>query len=287
MKKLLLYLPMLILGLPLLAMLLLAAASKGEKKATPVKKAVVPGVLGDEKRLADAGDMAKLAKEEPVRFLENCLARYRRDVQGYQCTMQKQERLKGKLWPKETIEVFFKEKPHSVLMRWLGGARKAERALYVEGENDGKMLARPNGVLARKIVGDVVVREVDGDDARQSGRYTLKEFGIKKGTERTLAAWQASRDRGQLRVEYLGETKVREAGDRLCYKLRRTYEAPENDGVTQLTIYVDKETWLQVGSTLKGEESKLIGEYFFRDISINPKSDPELFHRQALVAEAP
>ena len=146
----------------------------------------------------------------------------------------------------------------------------------------GQPSLRPNGALIRKLAGDVVTRDVDGSEARQSGRYPLNQFGIKKGTERTLTGWKASQARGQLQVEYLGIHRVKEAGDRQCFKLRRTYEAPESDGVTELTIYVDAENWLQVGSQIKGDEGKLIGEYFFRDIELNPTIKPEVFQADSL-----
>ncbi len=79
--------------------------------------------------------------------------------------------------------------------------------------------------------------------------------------------------------------KVKEAGDRVCWKLKRTdYKAPEDiDGVTDMTLYVDKETWLQVGSTLKGADGQLLGEYFFRDIELNLDFKPDTFTREALM----
>jgi hypothetical protein len=225
----------------------------------------------------------ELAQHEPVQFLTKGLQQYRQEVRGYRCILRKQERINGKLQPREIIEVCFREKPHSVYFHWLEGARKADRALYVDGENGGKMLARPSSALARGIVGQVVERDVDGDDARQSGRYSLSEFGIKKAMERTLAAWQAAQNAGKLHVVYLGEAKVKELAGRTCYKLQRNYDSAENDGVTQLTTYVDKENHLQVGSTLKGKDGKLIGEYFFYDLELNPEFSPEQFQRNALV----
>jgi hypothetical protein len=239
-------------------------------------------LASDDAARSSDSKMAQLAKGDPIAFLTECLGRYDREVKGFRAVMQKQERIGGRLQPKEIINACFKQKPHSVLLVWIEGARRAERALYVDGENNGKMLARPNGLIARKVAGDVVERDVDGPDARQSGRYPLSEYGIKKGTERTLAAWSAARDQQALHVEFLGEQRVKEAGDRLCYKLRRRYARPENDGVTELTIYVDKENLLQVGSVLKGPGGKLVGEYFFRDIELNPAFSDGQFERGAL-----
>ena len=227
--------------------------------------------------------METLARRQPVAFLENCARYYDRTVQGYQLVMQKQERLQGKIQKKEMVDVAFKEDSFSVSLRWLEGARKADGALYVEGENGDKMLARPHGVLARAIAGDVVKRDVDGSEARQSGRYTLKEFGMEKAMQRTLAAWEKAQAAGTLHVDYLGVTQVLETGNRPCYKLHRS-SAPEADGIIDSTFYIDVDYWLQVGSVLKGAGDKLIGEYFFRDVHLNPTFRKDQFTPAALLS---
>jgi hypothetical protein len=228
------------------------------------------------------GALAASPQTAPVAFLEESILRYQRDITGYTLTMQKQEFIGGQLQKKEIVKAAFRDEPHSVTMEWLEGARKAERVLYVEGENEGKMLARPTPLL-RKLAGDIVARDVDSADARASGRMTLNEFGLKKAMLRTLLSWQAAASNGTLHVEYLGEQTPKETGDRPCYVLRRTrYAHPEADGVTELTIYVDKETLLQVGSVATGEGGKIIGEYYFRDIVLNPEFPPTQFTRAAL-----
>jgi hypothetical protein len=239
-------------------------------------------IPADEPSASQAATQKPLPVADPLEFLQKCLNRYdEQQIQGYSAILRKQERIGGKLQPSEEIEVFFREQPFSVFMHWLRGQRKADRALYVEGENDGKMLAHPTGVAGAFI--KVVSRDPEGEDARQSGRYSLKEFGLKKAAERTLRDWKAARDRGDFHVEYLGVRKVREAGDRPCYTLRRTCSKPEKEGLVEVTIYIDTETWLQVGSVLKAEDNKLIGEYMFRDIRLNPKFKPNQFQRAALL----
>src|SRR5262245_10061745 len=100
---------------------------------------------------------------------------------------------------------------------------------------------------------------------------------------RALAIWKEAKADGALHVEFLDTQKVQQAGDRPCWVLKRSkYKKPENDGVTETTLYIDKETWLQVGSIVRGEDGKLIGEYYFRDIELNPKFDDEQFQRGAL-----
>ena len=103
--------------------------------------------------------------------------------------------------PPERVRVSFREQPHSVLLHWLAGARRAGTALYVRGENNDKILVRPARLLS--LIG-VVQRDPYSSEARQNGRYVLPEFGIRIGMERTLAGWVNALKRGQLHVEYLG-----------------------------------------------------------------------------------
>ncbi|MCI0465014.1 MAG: DUF1571 domain-containing protein [Gemmataceae bacterium] len=222
-----------------------------------------------------------LPEADPVRFLEKCLERYgQTGIKGYSAIFQKQERIGGRLQPSEEIELHVREQPHSVFMRWRKGQRKANAAVYVEGENNNMMLANPTGLAGRLV--RVVSRDPEGEDARQSGRYSIKEAGIKNAMQRSVKSWKVAKENGTLRAEYLGVRKIPEAGDRLCYVVRRSSAKPEDDGVREVTLYIDKDTWLQVGSVLKGDEGKLIGAYFFRDIRINPPFRADQFQASAL-----
>jgi hypothetical protein len=228
-----------------------------------------------------------LPDPDPVAFLEKCLRRYDREVQGYAVTLRKQERIRGRLRAPEKIEALFRESPFSVYFHWLTGSdRKADKALYVEGKNDNKLVAVPHGVLGTlaKFTGRrAVERDVNGEDAKNSGRYPLSEFGFKIATQRVLAAWKKARSNHALHVEYLGVVRVPEAGDRLCYKLRRTNsEHPEEDGVTELVIYIDHANWLQVGSVLRDAQGQLIAEYFFTNLRLNPPLNDSQFDRSIL-----
>jgi hypothetical protein len=267
---------------------LLSAAPSGPARDERPPERAVPVVTDEGQRLPDAAEMERLAREQPVDFLRECLLRYKRDVQGYQLTMYKEERIGGVLEAPEVMEVALREKPFSVFLKWDRGARRAERALYVEGEHDDKLLVRPTPTWywlakgAGRVKDGLVVVDVDGDDARHSGRFTIKEFGMYNGLARLLADWESARQKGALQVEYLGEQAVERAGGRPCYALRRTrFARPERDGVTEQTVYIDKENWLQVGSVASGAAG-LVGAYYYRDVSINPEFAPDQFRPAAL-----
>lgn len=221
-----------------------------------------------------------LIRSDPPHFLQTCLDRYDAEVHGYSCILQKRERVYGRLLPVEVVEVHFREKPFSVYMNWRQGAGRAMRTLYVEGENGDRMLARPSGLLSNL---GVFARPVDSPEIKAAGRYIVTEFGMRLGTVRTLKPMLEARKRNALHVRYDGVFRVPETGDRLCYKLVRTpYDPPEDEGVNELIIYIDAETWLQVGSVLKDVQGQLIAEYFFRDIRLNPTFSANQFSRGAL-----
>jgi Protein of unknown function (DUF1571) len=231
--------------------------------------------------LPSAAEMEHLVKTDAIAFLKECIRRYDREVKGYTATLQKQERIDGRLERTEVIDVAFRETPFSVLMKWKEGGRRAEAVLYVNGENRDQLLVRPAGFLS---FAGIVPRSPNGSDAKKAGRYPLPEFGIKIGMQRTLASWEKAKKADALHVEFLGVKKIKEAGDRPCWVLKRTgYAAPEEkEGITGLTTYIDKDSWLQVGTVLKGEENQLVGEYFFRDIKINPAFPVVTFTPNAL-----
>lgn len=230
--------------------------------------------------LPGAEDMERLARTDPIAFVRACIRRYDREVKGYNVTLLKTERIAGKLYAPETIAVQFREQPFSVFFDWKAGARQAKRTLYVRGENNDKLLVKPAGLAG--LIG-IVERDADGADARKGGRYPLTEFGMKYGMQRTIAAWTNASKQNSLHVAYLGVKPIKELGERSCYVLQRTrYRAPEEDGVSQYTTYIDKETWLQTGSILKRADGELVAEYFFTDIELNPAFKDGAFTRASL-----
>jgi hypothetical protein len=279
MNRLLLCLPALVVTGLLLAYLTLAQLPAETTPAVAEPRGPDLPAAGE---LATPAQMERLAQVDPLAFLENCLRRYRREVKGYRMVMYKQERIEGSVKPAEVIDVAVREEPYSVFMQWREGARNAERVLWVNGENEDQLLARPNGAIARAVAGDIVAKPVDGPLAKQSGRYPINKFGIRKTTERTYDAWKEARDQNELRVEYRGEQVIPEAGGRRCYYFYRTCVRPEADGVLEQTILVDKETWLQVGTIVKGEGGRLIGTYYYRDIQLNLEFPPTQFQSAAL-----
>ncbi|MBU6294692.1 MAG: DUF1571 domain-containing protein [Planctomycetes bacterium] len=223
---------------------------------------------------------AERIKGDPVGFLKECLAIQDARIHGYSCLLSKQERISGSMQQPEEIWVDFREKPFSVRMSWRRGAGIANSALYVEGENDDKIVAQPRGILS--LAGQFE-RAIDSSDAQRGNRYRIDGFGMKKGMKRTLAAWEAAKARNELVIEYLGIQRPPECDERPCHVLRRPrYPKPEEDGISDLTIWIDAETRQQVRSVMFNDRGKLLGSYSFSDIRINPAWPADTFKRSSL-----
>src|SRR5262249_52728397 len=108
-------------------------------------------------------------------------------------------------------------------------------------------------------------------------------FGFKNTLLRAISSMQEAHKKGALRLGFEGEAKVIEAGSRVCYKIKRAYSEPEADGTEELTLYVDRDNYLPIGVVVKGKvdpatgNRQLLGEYFFRDVRLNPELSPDQF----------
>jgi hypothetical protein len=227
--------------------------------------------------------MEGLAKTDPIAFLEKVVEKYDREVKSYKVTLEKQERVKGKLLGVEVIECSFREKPFSVRMDWKKGAGKASKTVFVKGENDNKLLVLPAGPLARLVAG-VVKRDPEGSDAKASSRYPVTEFGIQVGTRRTLKSWKEAKEKGNLKVSFEGVKQIKKLGDRSVWVMKRTGYAAEEDGAveTDSTFYFDVENFLQIGSYLTDKDGKVIGSYYFRDLELNVDFPKDTFSKAGL-----
>jgi hypothetical protein len=228
--------------------------------------------------LPTADEFAHLVTTDAFAALDACLLRYSREVKGYRTLLIKQERVNGKLGPIEQIDAAFREEPFSVFLSWRSGWGRADRTLYVRGANDNQLMLRPTGLAraawnAAAALGKPlsIGRDPLGAEVMEAARFPITEFGVRKGTERTIRDWKAAEAKGVLKLDYLGKRSFPEFDQRPCYVLHRRSEVPEQDNVADVTIIIDAETWLQVGSILKNPAGEVVGSYLFTKIELNPK----------------
>ena len=238
--------------------------------------------------LPSPSEFDRLPEANPIAAVDAAIRRYQAEVSGFQATFHKRERIGGQLRDQEVIRVSFRNEPFSVLMKWEQGGGMADATLYVTGENAGQMQVK----LAK--IGFVKSVDPRSGTPRASARYTIEEFGLVESMKRTRREWTDAKAAGQFQVEYLGRKAIPELGGRECHVIKRTcptdeidaYASGEPDVVTDknradsfrtVTIYLDCESWFQVGSVLNRADGELVGSYFFRDLKLNPAFEKGTF----------
>ena len=286
--------------------------------------AETPRYRDDEKPLPKTDEFLELAKSDPVAMYEKCLSRYQREVKGgFRTTLVKRERVRGEPAPpaepqEERIRLAVRgdvpdpatgQREVEVSMKWESGAReglgsKIHGTLYSEkpgaAGTGGKVIVwRPEALFA-----STMPSPVKGPLAESQSRYCIRDAGLYGALLRTYTAWKQRREAGTLKFEYLGTRVVEQTGGRLCHVIRRTCDGLEVDafelggeadlsasnvaksGHTSVTVMIDAERWLQVGSVLEraGPDGKpvLIASYYFRDIELNPTFEPDTFTEAGL-----
>jgi hypothetical protein len=277
--------------------------TRGQYAASAVGAAAA-AALSDAYPLTDA-ELAELVRTDPVAALDACRKRVKDEVKGYRATLHKRERLNGTLHDPEVITVAVRAEPYAVLMKWVSGARevkvgrlslgKVEGVLYAGRETGGRMVThRPSAAL-------LPTTEVSptGDQARASARYSIAEGSLFHAVERTYRAWTAAQRDGKLVWRYDGTKPIEQLGGRVCHVLTRISDPPvvdpflmdeppldakgrEADASYTVTVMIDVQTWLQIGSEIRNKAGEPVGLYHFRDLVVNPTFPPDQFTREML-----
>jgi hypothetical protein len=229
---------------------------------------------------AEERPFAELCRDDPIGALARSLHRYRNEVEGYTCTLVKQERINGKLRNREVIQCDFRESPFAVKMRWMEGKGRALAMLYPAGDRTDQLAVVPANDLARAIA-PVAIRSLGDSSVREAARYPVTEFGLNYGTLRMHTAWQVIKAKGALRTRYDGLQPIPELNGKICHVLHRFCPVPEEEGLTELTVYFDAETLLHAGSVLKAGD-ELIACYYFNDLALNPRYEAGHFSIERL-----
>lgn len=202
---------------------------------------------------------------------------YLKLVPDYTATFFKQERVNGVLIDGQVVHLKLRHKPFGVYMRWLDTYQGRE-AIYVDGQNDQKMVVRLDGWRGR-LVPVVRLDPFQGRAMRES-RYPVTQIGL-KALARTLFA-DRSRDLQRpdvIRCEFLDG---QECNGRDCYFFRLEYASKSDSALYRKSeCYLDKQwsvpicirnfTW-PIGDDLSSPEkldkSTLLEFYSYTDVNL-------------------
>ncbi len=220
--------------------------------------------------------------EHPLAPILRWATREKKNIQAmrdYSAVLVKREMVKGKLGEYQYIYVRVRHQPFSVYLNFLGPASmKGREVIYIEGRNDGKILAHGTGIQA--AFGTIALRP-DSRLAMKDQRYPLPEIGMLNLVTRLVEAGQHDVKKGECEVKCFEGAEINK---RSCTCIQVVHPVPRSDFLFHIArIFVDDELNLPVRYEAyswpaePGGKPVLMEEYTYLNIKINNRFDDMAF----------
>ena len=229
-----------------------------------------------------------------VDFAEGRLSYLRDHIRDYSCRLVKRERINGHLQDYQYARVNVRceqssegvvQQPMAVWMHYLAPAHVKDRCvLYVDGQNEGKVLVRKGGRALKFLQFSL---DPFGDAARRESNYPITEIGFDRIIQRLVQFAQDDMRHDpraeNTKVNYFQDAKV---GQRLCTRIQIDHpDASEGLKFHQVQVYIDDELQLPIRlvvydwPTEPGAPAPLLEEYTYVDLKTNVGLTEEDFAR--------
>jgi len=219
---------------------------------------------------AAAGSHALAPALETLRKAE---AHLENNVRDYSAVLVRRERTGAKLGPRQSLRIKIRHKPFSVYVCALEPeSQKGDEAIYVEGENEGKLLGHTTGVMG-KMLGTLRL-DPQGTLAMQNQRYPITEMGVLNFCRRLIRTLEEDLNYEECEVKLLPGQKVNEracTAVEIIHPVRREHfrfhlARVLVDDELKTPIRHESYDWPQK----PGAEPEIIEEYTYTDIKLNP-----------------
>lgn len=259
-------------------------AARGQQPASPVQPAPggqqTPGLIpnGDiATGNANAGDAGAAAVgvhplQPALELAQKGLGELRSKIKDYSCTVVKRERIDGKLGDHEYMFAKIRHEPFSVYLYFLAPETvKGQEVIYVDGQNDGHMLAHA-GSGVRAMVGTVSLKP-QSMLAMQGNRYAITEIGVENLARRLVEVAEHDKQFGECDVNFFPNAKV---NGRICTCIQVTHPVPRRNFRFHLArVFIDDEYTIPIRYEAydwpqeAGGQPVLMEEYTYMNVKTN------------------
>ena len=226
----------------------------------------------------NAGDAATLSPaaahplQPALEVAQKGLAGIRANIRDYSCTVVKRERIDGKLGEHEYMFAKIRQQPFSVYLLFLGpDSVKGQEVIYVDGLNDGNMLAHA-GSGVRAMVGTVSLKP-QSMLAMAGNRYPITELGVENLTKRLIEVAEHDKQFGECDVNFYPNAKV---NGRVCTCIQVSHPVPRRNFRFHLArVFIDDELTVPIRYEAydwpqeQGGQPVLMEEYTYMNMKIN------------------
>jgi hypothetical protein len=205
-------------------------------------------------------------------------------VHDFTCRLAKRERIDGILQDYQYVDMRVREeirdgdrlvRPLSIYLKFIGPASVAgRRVLFVEGQNDGKMLVRNGGRHFDYVVAQI---DPDGRAAQAESLVPITQTGFNRVLRHMIEILerhaQADPSGENTKVERISGAKI---NHRPCNVVRILHPAKENGLEFHVAnVFIDVELHLPVRVDFSdwprraGQPPPLLAEYTYSDLKLN------------------
>jgi hypothetical protein len=200
------------------------------------------------------------------------LAGLRANIKDYTCTVVKRERIDGKLGEHEYMFAKIRHEPFSVYLYFLSpDSVKGQEVIYVDGQNDGNMLAHA-GSGVRAMVGTVSLKP-QSMLAMQGNRYAITEIGVENLAKRLVEVAEHDKQFGECDVNFYPNAKV---NGRVCTCVQVVHPVPRRNFRFHLArVFIDDEYMIPIRYEAydwpqeAGGQPVLMEEYTYMNVKVN------------------
>jgi len=264
--------------LSLLVMVSFTLAAPAENAESNTKNRLLDPIKkffsADKNEISDE-DFLEFAANDYGKLLEVMKANYDSSIKDYTGMFTKQERLKNKLRKPQVIAFKFRNEPFSIFMQWKKNPGKADRMLYVKGQNNNKMVVHPRGLLG--FIRSVE-RDPKGKDVLKTSLRTCDKFGIRNLLNRVTGLYKGNvQDKG-FSAKYIGTEEI---DKRPCIVLETIMPNSKISPTRRLILVVDMEYRLPVSVTSLDGKGNLISKYSYTGLNFNNGLKDKNFTKKA------
>ncbi len=236
-------------------------------------------------RVANAASVAPTPAAHPLdRALEiarSGLQGSRENVSDYTAMLVKRERIGGALSPHEFMFVKVRNRkvtsgqivqPLSVYLNFLKPSTvKGREVIYVEGKNEGKIIAHEGGFKGRFL--PTVTIPPDGMLAMRGQRYPMTEIGVENLIVKLIERGQKARTAPDVQCEFRKNARVK---DRVCTVMQVTQPTRRPDAdFYQAQVFIDDQLNMPIRyiaydwPAQENDPLQVIEEYNYLDLKLN------------------
>ncbi len=240
-----------------------------------------------EQRVVQPVDGSDHPVDPAIKFARESLARFQQDVVDYTATMIKRERIEGELLPTTTMFTRIRNPlqregdtpvPLSIYIRFDDPVgQKGREVIWVEGENDGNIIAHEAGLLGFKRLS----LKPTGVLAMVGSRYPITEMGIERLLQKMIARVNQDRQYKNCEVQLepdvpLGKSRgVRVVITHPKRSADHDFFRAEVELDTRLFSYFRYAAYDWPPEA--GKPAPLLEEYIYQDVKLNPGLEDSAF----------